>query len=170
METDTYADEIHRELLAALTEVLRQFEAGEETSREAQATVWFKFSLAIGVDRDLLVPLQVMRTEFAERRRKTGKVRSPKPLTKAEPLVFTAAAVTVISKREKKGLSSASAEVARASGMMQKTIKDYRAEILRWNVPKDIIDRYEKAVAELERWPTDGILKESLPRLRKYVK
>ena len=172
-------DEIHRELLAALVEVRRLYDTGEDTWREALATVWIKLSQALGIEPELRVPLVAMQLEFRERRRKTKSAtrretrsaRTPKqPLRAQIPLVFAAAAVTIFKKREKMSILDAVAAVARASGLERKKIKSFRDEINRENVPEDISRAYKEQLAELESWPTEGILKESLPRLRGFVK
>src|SRR5829696_3806454 len=90
---------IERELLSALTEVRRLYDAGDDTWREALATVWVLLSQAIGIEPELRVPLVAMQLEFRERRRNSAG--TPKPLRAQIPMVFAAAAVTILKQREK---------------------------------------------------------------------
>src|SRR5215207_10133869 len=101
---------IERELVAALVEVRRLYDADEDTWREALTTTWIKLSQAIALDPELRVPLIAMQLEFRERRRESAG--TPKPLRVQLPMVFAAAVVTVLKQREKMDITSAVAAVA----------------------------------------------------------
>ena len=168
-------DDPHAKLVQALTVVRKRFDEDADDWQHSLLRTYREYSLAIGIDRRLLHPLQKLLFEvdnliLNERRRKSGKQGTPMPRDKASALTFAAAAVTLMKKRgDYATVEQAERAVAHAAGIERKTIKTFRDNLNRGKAPELATKAYQDILKKMKTWPTQALLKESLPGLGRFV-
>jgi hypothetical protein len=168
------AREARQKLIASLIEVRTRWDAGADDWQHSLLLTFREYALAIGLEKELLHPIQKMLNDtdteiLKARRRKDGKAGTPMPAGKAMALSFAAAVVTTLKERGVyDSIGEAVRIVARRTGVAQKDIKNFRDNLNRHAFTGDVVRGYEEILAKLRQWPTTDLLK-SQP-LDKFVK
>lgn len=153
-----------RALNAELKRLRQRFDADEDDWRYDLLRVYRGFSKAIGIEVQLLHPLETMVLEETtrienSRRRKEGKRGTPMPFLRKAPLMMAAAAITVLRERgEPRSITGAVVRVAAASGIPRKEIVAFRQELNRDGYGTDVRREYQKLLAKIRGWPTDDLM------------
>lgn len=160
-------------LIKSLVEVRRQFDAREDTWREAALQTFQKYLEAIGIDPALRAPIMKFRNEqandrFLAARRREEKTGTPMPANKSHLLTTGAAAVTVLHERGKHDIGEAVKAVSRAAGINGNKLRNFRDNINRATASDDVLKTYPEYLAAFREWQTEDIL-ESLARIRGFV-
>ena len=167
-------EEAREKLIESLREVHKRFDDGADDWQYGLLRTFRQYSRAIGIERELLDPLEKMLLEavdetFMARRRQGGETGTPLPLARAAPLTFAAACVTVLKERGQFGsIPEAELAVARISGIERKKLKGFRDNINRGKAPA-AAGGYPQAVADIKQWHTPDIL-DALKSASKIVK
>jgi hypothetical protein len=158
-------EEARQQLIASLVEVGKQHAAGADGWQHSLLRTFREYSLAIGIDRKLLNPLQRMLFEVGNeilkaRRRKDGKPGTLMPAGRSITLAVAAAAVTTLRERgDCSSIPEAERIVANATGIERKAVKGFRDTLNRGLVAGDVAKAYEIALADVRQWPTGDLLK-----------
>jgi hypothetical protein len=166
-------EESRQKLIEALRVVRAAFDDGADDWRHRLMRTFREYSLDIGVDRELLDPLQKMLIETDDailkaRRRKDGKRVKRLPLNHSLTRAFAAACVTELKRRgEYQTIPKAEHAVARIAGIERKTLKQFRDELNRGRGPMAV--GYSQQLAKIEQWSTFEILS-ALKRLAVFGK
>lgn len=150
----------HTMLIASLAEVRRRREAGADDWRYSLMRTFHEYLLAIGIERELVEPVQALLFEVADTvfSERDGKKRK-RPLMELACLTMAAAAVTVL--KERKDFDSVGAAVqavASASGIAAKRLENFRNDISRGNVSDNVASYYRERLDQVRTWPTGEML------------
>ena len=165
-------DEADRLLVASLREVRQAFDNDEDDWRHRLLRTYREYFKAIGLERPLLHPLQRMLNEVDDAilKKRSGRTRKATPLGRSLALTVAAACVTVLYERgDYKPVAKAVQVVAKTSGIDRKIIKEFRDNLNRGRAPTVATNSYKEMLAAVRDWPTDGMLRESLVGLGKFV-
>ena len=150
----------HTMLIASLVEVRRRREAGADVWRYSLLRTFREYLVAIGIERDLVEPVQALLFEVAETadgdRRGTKRKR---PLMELACLTMAAAAVTVLKERKDfDSIGAAVQAVATASEISVKRLNNFRNDISRGNVSPDVASYYRERLDQVRTWSTPEML------------
>jgi hypothetical protein len=151
-------------LRASLTEVRGRFDAGADDWRHSLLRTFREYCKAIGIERELIDPIQRMLFEtdeaiFRGRRKAAGRqVNATSTLRDVVPLTVAAAAVTVL-KPLYPTVRDAAKAVGTASGIDWRKVNSFRDELgKRGKTSKTTKKGYHECVVTLKTWPADEIL------------
>jgi hypothetical protein len=153
-------EQARQKLISSLGDVRKAFAAGRDDWSYSLLTTLREHSLAIGVDSDLLKPLERLRQEIADPILKArGVKKGTMPSRQSIPMTAAAAAVSTLKGRGMT-VSEAANAVARASGLAEKAVKEFRDNIHRGHVAADVSAAYETFLAKTKDWSNADLLKQ----------
>jgi hypothetical protein len=158
--------EAREKLVAALTEVRKQWEAGADDWQFRLLRTFREYALAIGIERRLVDPIEKMRIDVADavfkaRRRQKGKAGTPMPSGKALAHSSAAAVATVLKERGFcDTIEQAVGVAADGAKLKRKEVKTFRDNLNRYAFTEDIQRGYEVILAKYRSLTTAALIKE----------
>lgn len=145
-------EDARRQLIDALQAISDRFHKGADDWERSLLPAFREYCRAIDIEPGLLLPLEKVISDTADRTRRAGHGRPPMLVSKASALAYAAAAVTSLHRRNKQRLSipKAAEIIATLSGIDCETLMKFRDEISRGKAPKEALDKYPVYLAELE--------------------
>ena len=174
----------HAKLVEALTETRRRFDAGADDWEHSLLRTMREYMLDVGIEKELIDPLQRLLNETNERilkgrRKSAGKSMNVRSVGESLSLTFAAACVTILKERaEYDDVAVAAKVVSRACGLDRKTIEEFRKNVGRSRTDRssgarvpvfqqEVVDGYWSNVRQVRGWTEDEILG-ALARLRRF--
>lgn len=152
-------DEADDKLRHSLAEVGRKRKAKDDDWRYSLLRTLREYCKAIGIERPLIDPLQVMVFEVADQIfHERGEKGSTKPSGHTSSLAYATAAVESLKHHHRYRASDAIVTVAKASGFDKKTLSEFRNQLSRSRAPKNAPSAYDAAFADMRGWPPEAIL------------
>jgi hypothetical protein len=170
----TQLDDARGKLIRALAEVHKHWESSADDWRYRLLHTIREYCRAIGIQRELIEPVQALLFETAEsavneRRRQAGERTPHLPLNEASCLAMAAAVITELRERgESDNISAAVQTVARRSGIDRKRLKNLRDNINRGVASAEVVGSYQAILAKVQTWTTAEMLG-ALDAMRGFV-
>ena len=161
-----------RMLVRSLEEVGKRLDAGADDWQHSLLMTYRRYSLAIGIQPHLLVPLQKMLFEVdytIRKERRLAQPGTPKPDGEVAAMIVSAACVTVLKQRgDYRDIKSAVRAVAKATGIPAHQIENARGQLSRRGKWEQYADIHHYWLAVLKNWPSADMLR-TISGLHKYV-
>lgn len=157
-------EEALEKLIEALAVVRKRFDEGTDDWRYSLLRTWREYSRAVGIERRLLDPLELMVLEAADatdkvRRKRERKAVNRMSVPKSAVMIIAAASVFVLKSRGDYATGEeAEKAVVRATRLKHKVLHNFCHNIESWNYSDAVMQRYKESIAEIQTWPEADML------------
>lgn len=152
-------DEADTKLRVSLNEVVRKLTAKDDDWQYSMLRTFREYCRAIGIERPLIDPIQVMIFEVADSIfHERGEKGSTKPSGYTSSLAYAAAAIESLNHHHRYRAADAITKVAKVSGFDKKKLSSFRNQLSSSRAPKNAPSAYDMAFAEMRDWSDQTIL------------